>query len=210
MPKPPSSVSSTTASWCKRLRRGQGGALQPPLPERHRAARQHRPARRGRRDIARLKTLLREREIAAAEADARSERWPTKPTTRRSARTAARSGRGSSCPTKMDKTVVVAVIDRVRHRRYGKTLQRTKQPLRARRGQRGPRGRPRAHQRDPADLEARSAGASSRCWSVPGDPAGVPAQGGRQLGRPRGAVHQGARRHPASLRRRSATSSSRR
>jgi small subunit ribosomal protein S17 len=26
---------------------------------------------------------------------------------------------------KMDKTVVVAVIDRVRHRRYGKTLQRT-------------------------------------------------------------------------------------
>jgi small subunit ribosomal protein S17 len=27
---------------------------------------------------------------------------------------------------KMDKTVVVAVIDRVRHRRYGKTVQRTK------------------------------------------------------------------------------------
>ena len=27
---------------------------------------------------------------------------------------------------KMDKTVVVAVVDRVQHRRYGKTLQRTK------------------------------------------------------------------------------------
>jgi small subunit ribosomal protein S17 len=27
--------------------------------------------------------------------------------------------------TKMDKTVVVAVVDRVRHRRYGKTLQKT-------------------------------------------------------------------------------------
>lgn len=27
--------------------------------------------------------------------------------------------------SKMDKTVVVAVIDRVQHRRYGKTLQRT-------------------------------------------------------------------------------------
>jgi len=27
--------------------------------------------------------------------------------------------------TKMDKTVVVAVVDRVRHRRYGKTMQRT-------------------------------------------------------------------------------------
>ncbi len=28
--------------------------------------------------------------------------------------------------TKMDKTVVVAVVDRVRHRRYGKTLARTR------------------------------------------------------------------------------------
>jgi len=27
--------------------------------------------------------------------------------------------------TKMDKTAVVAVVDRVRHRRYGKTMQRT-------------------------------------------------------------------------------------
>jgi small subunit ribosomal protein S17 len=27
--------------------------------------------------------------------------------------------------TKMDKTVVIAVVDRVRHRRYGKTLQKT-------------------------------------------------------------------------------------
>jgi small subunit ribosomal protein S17 len=28
--------------------------------------------------------------------------------------------------SKMDKTVVVAVVDRVRHRRYGKTLQKTR------------------------------------------------------------------------------------
>ena len=28
--------------------------------------------------------------------------------------------------SKMDKTIVVAVTDRVRHRRYGKTLQRTR------------------------------------------------------------------------------------
>ena len=27
--------------------------------------------------------------------------------------------------TKMDKTIMVAVVDRVRHRRYGKTLQKT-------------------------------------------------------------------------------------
>ena len=32
---------------------------------------------------------------------------------------------GIAVSTKMDKTVVVAVIDRVRHRRYGKTMQRT-------------------------------------------------------------------------------------
>ncbi|HMF83206.1 MAG TPA: 30S ribosomal protein S17 [Acidimicrobiia bacterium] len=33
---------------------------------------------------------------------------------------------GTVVSTKMDKTVVVAVVDRVRHRRYGKTLQRTR------------------------------------------------------------------------------------
>ena len=32
---------------------------------------------------------------------------------------------GTVVSIKMDKTVVVAVIDRVRHRRYGKTLART-------------------------------------------------------------------------------------
>ena len=38
-----------------------------------------------------------------------------------------RKGReGLVVSTKMDKTVVVAVVDRVRHRRYGKTLQRTR------------------------------------------------------------------------------------
>jgi small subunit ribosomal protein S17 len=33
---------------------------------------------------------------------------------------------GIAIATKMDKTVVVAVVDRVRHRRYQKTVQRTK------------------------------------------------------------------------------------
>ena len=32
---------------------------------------------------------------------------------------------GIAVGTKMDKTVVVAVVDRVRHRRYQKTMQRT-------------------------------------------------------------------------------------
>ena len=66
------------------------------------------------------------------------------------ARTTHRKVReGLVVSTKMDKTVVVAVVDRVQHRRYGKTLQRTQPPLRPRRGQRGPRGRPRPHHRDP-------------------------------------------------------------
>ena len=33
---------------------------------------------------------------------------------------------GIAVSVKMDKTVVVAVVDRVRHRRYQKTMQRTK------------------------------------------------------------------------------------
>ena len=44
----------------------------------------------------------------------------TKRTTQRKIR------EGIVVSTKMDKTVVVAVTDRVRHRRYGKTLQRTR------------------------------------------------------------------------------------
>jgi small subunit ribosomal protein S17 len=33
---------------------------------------------------------------------------------------------GTVVSTKMDKTLVVAIVDRVRHARYGKTVQRTK------------------------------------------------------------------------------------
>jgi small subunit ribosomal protein S17 len=47
----------------------------------------------------------------------------TEETTARSTRRKVREGIVIS--TKMDKTVVVAVVDRVRHRRYGKTLQKT-------------------------------------------------------------------------------------
>ena len=45
----------------------EGRAVQPPLPERDRPARQHRAIPQVRRDVARIETLLREREIAAAE-----------------------------------------------------------------------------------------------------------------------------------------------
>ena len=54
--------------------RGEGRAVQPALPARHRPARQHRPPRPGARsEVARINTELREREIAAAEALAAQE-----------------------------------------------------------------------------------------------------------------------------------------
>ena len=56
--------------------------------------------------------------------------------------------------TKMDKTVVVAVIDRVRHRRYGKTMQRTSHLYAHDERQRRPRGRPCAPGRDAPDVAA--------------------------------------------------------
>ena len=77
-----------------------------------------------RREIARIETLLREREIAAAEAQ-RGARMADDATTERRARPRRKVREGIVVSTKMDKTVVVAVVDRVRHRRYGKTMQRT-------------------------------------------------------------------------------------
>jgi small subunit ribosomal protein S17 len=48
-------------------------------------------------------------------------------TTTEDARTNRRKTReGTVVSAKMDKTIVVAVTDRVRHGRYGKTLQRTR------------------------------------------------------------------------------------
>jgi small subunit ribosomal protein S17 len=46
-------------------------------------------------------------------------------TTESAARASRKVREGIVVSTKMDKTAVVAVVDRVRHRRYRKTLQRT-------------------------------------------------------------------------------------
>jgi small subunit ribosomal protein S17 len=46
-------------------------------------------------------------------------------TTDSAARASRKVREGIVVSTKMDKTAVVAVVDRVRHRRYRKTLQRT-------------------------------------------------------------------------------------
>ena len=105
--------------------RGEGRAVQPALPARHRPARQHRTARRtcARRSPASTPSC-------ASVRSRPPRRWrprgdgvmadETRPPTSPSA-TRARCARASSSPTSMDKTVVVAVTDRVRHPRYSKT-----------------------------------------------------------------------------------------
>jgi small subunit ribosomal protein S17 len=50
----------------------------------------------------------------------------TEPETTTEARASRKQREGLVTSAKMDKTVVVAVIDRVQHRRYRKTLQRTR------------------------------------------------------------------------------------
>ena len=84
----------------------------------------------------------------------------------------------------MDKTAVVAVIDRVRHPRYNKTVQRTtklyvhdeENDLKVGDHVRVPR---------PARCPSSSAGGSSKSWSGPDDPAGVAASGSPTTPAPR-------------------------
>ena len=106
----------------------------------------------------------------------------------------------------MDATVVVAVVERVRHPRYGKTVQRTKR-LYVHDAENAAKVGDRVRVVETRRCPSSSAGGCPRSWSVPDDPAGIPAPGGRQLRRQGGAVHQGARRLPPALRLASATSS---
>ena len=92
------------------------------------------------------------------------------------------------------------VVERVRHPRYGKTVQRTTRLYAHDAGQRRRVG-DRVRVAETRPLSKLKRWRSPRSWSVPGDPAGVPPQGGRQLRRQRGAVHQGARRLAPPLRR---------
>ena len=116
-----------------------------------------RSARRA-KEIARLKTELRAREIAAAEALANEENGLMADDTTAAVDTARPNARkvreGLVTSTSMDKTAVVAVTDRKRHPRYNKTVQRTTKPVRPRRGQRPQRRRPGPRPGDPPALEA--------------------------------------------------------
>ena len=100
-------------------------------------------------------------------------------------RNPARSARASSCRAAMDKTAVVAVIERVRHPRYDKTVQRTKQLYVARRGQRPQRRRPRPRPGDPPAVEAQALAARRSAGAGHDDPAGDRASGSPTTAAPR-------------------------
>ena len=79
-----------------------------------------------RREIARIRTIMREREIAAARGAREGAGTWLSPKPEVAPRPNARKVReGVVVSAKMEKTVVVSVVDRVSHPRYGKTLQRT-------------------------------------------------------------------------------------
>jgi small subunit ribosomal protein S17 len=58
--------------------------------------------------------------------EVRTPERPDAPVTETPERTSRKVREGLVVSAKMDKTVVVAVVDRVQHRRYRKTLQRTR------------------------------------------------------------------------------------
>ena len=102
---------------------------------------------------------------------------------------------------KMDKTAVVETIDRVRHRRYAKTVQRNKK-LHVHDEENTLNIGDRVLSRRLARCRRTSAGGSSRSWSVRSDPAGITPARRRQLGRQGGLVYQvlgGSKRRYASI-----------
>ena len=79
--------------------------------------------RKARRRIARLNTLIRQREIAAAGAGEYVITMSEATTEERNAR---KVREGVVVSNKMDKTAVIAVVERVRHPKYAKFVLRTK------------------------------------------------------------------------------------
>ena len=70
------------------------------------------------------------------------------------ARSSRKVREGTAVSTSMDKTVIVAVIERVRHPRYAKTVQRTKRLYAHDEHERRERRRPRPCHGDPTPVEA--------------------------------------------------------
>ena len=158
-----------------------------------------------RKEIARIKTILRERELARVGAEERQETM----------RERRRALVGTVTSDKMEKTVVVTVERTTRHPLYGKVMQGLQEIQGSRRGKCGQDRRHGAHPRVPADqqrqdvLRARrfSSGrvhvdeANIRIGEMRHDSTGEPAQSSRQHGSKRALDHPGQGwQHPALCR----------
>jgi hypothetical protein len=203
------------------LARHQAGGAEPALPQRDRPAREHRRDQQGppadrpdqhlhpsardrcRREHSETVTNMSE---PPPTNDQRTTRLPKRRATRR--KVPREGASASSCPTRWTRPSVVAVIERVRHPKYNKFVQRTKK-LYAHDEANDVNVGDRSASWRPVRSARTSAGASSRSWSVHGDPAGIPPSGRRQLGRQGSARASRSSAAPAGATPRSATSSSR-
>ena len=188
----PSSASSATTSSSSRLAEAKARAVQPALPARHRPARQHVPSRRScaRTSPASTPSCASARSPPPRRLQPRRTLMADENTTATEpARSRARSARALSVSTTMDKTAVVAVIDRVPPPALRQDGAAHQEALRARRDERPQRRRPGACAGDPPAVEAEALAArrSPGAGVTADDPAGDPTAGRRQQRRQRGA-----------------------
>ena len=211
--KRPSSATSTDAALVERAGRDQGGAVQPPLPARHRPARQPRAGSAScAREVARINTELR----AARDRGRRSRRRPRErgdgvmadDATATPTATPARSARASSSPTAWTRPpswpspTACATPATTRPCSAPSKLYVHDEANDLNVGD-----RVRVHG-DPPAVQAQALARSSKCWSGPDDPAGDPPPGRRQQRRQGGARASRCSAAPAAATPRSATSSS--
>ena len=204
-------ASSTDDELLERAGRDEAGAVQPALPARHRPARQHRPARRrcAGRSPASTPSSASARSPPPRRSQTRRTLMADETTTETEPRANARKVReGIVVSNKMDKTAVVAVIERVRHPRYAKTVQRTKKLYVHDEANDAQRRRPGPRAGDPPAVEAEALAGRRSAGAGPMIQQEIAPPGRRQQRRQGGAVHQGARRLHAAATPRSATSSS--
>ena len=124
------------------------------------------PHEAGRRRSPDAHRALGAREIASRIAGEAEWRAPMASTTEAPATNARKVREGIVVSDEMDKTAVVETVDRVRHRRYAKTVQRTRSST-PRRGERRSTSATGSASRRPVRCRRTSAGVSSRSWSGP-------------------------------------------
>ena len=188
-------------------RRGEGPPVQPAVQAGHRPARELRPPRRPRRTSpasspscgpVRSPPPRRLPEVRRDERDR-----PTTPE-----RNARKVREGIVTSNKMDKTAVVTVTERVRHKRYNKTMQRDKKLYVHDENNDLQRRRPRPHHGDPPAVQAQALAGRRSPGACPMIQQETRLRVADNSGAREVLVHQGARRLASVATPRSATSSS--